>query len=123
MVRNFEDPLAHGYLTHRVYLRKKGFRDFGWLVQYSSSASRWLDNYFAAGAERFQLKNEQNIRYHKTYMVVETGIKFRVNLQFTPLKFLSPIMQFWGFRAGIKNRGFFEINHLTYVFELGAGVW
>jgi hypothetical protein len=28
-----------------------------------------------------------------------------------------------GFRAGVKNKGFFDIERLTYVLEFGAGVW
>ena len=30
---------------------------------------------------------------------------------------------FWGLRAGIKNVGAFDVKNLTYVLELGAGVW
>ncbi len=58
-----------------------------------------------------------------TDFVLETGIKFRVNLSGTPLKFLGFLTDFWGFRAGIKNKGFFSIDKLSYVLEFGAGVW
>ncbi|MGH7674125.1 MAG: hypothetical protein ACREMV_02540, partial [Gemmatimonadales bacterium] len=52
---------------------------------------------------------------------VETGLKFRVNVSHTPVKFLTFLTDYWGFRAGIKNRGFFDIDRLTYVLEFGAG--
>jgi hypothetical protein len=55
--------------------------------------------------------------------VLETGLKFRANVMFSPLKFLSFLSDFWGVRIGIKNKGFWTINQFTYVFEIGAGVW
>jgi hypothetical protein len=36
------------------------------------------------------------------------------------LRFL-PFTDFWGIRMGLKNRGFWDIERLTYVFEIGAG--
>ena len=48
-------------------------------------------------------------------------MKFRVSMVHSPLKFLTFFTDYWGFRAGIKNRGFFDIKQLTYVFEVGAG--
>ena len=51
------------------------------------------------------------------------GIKIRGNVKFSPLKFLGFLTDFWGARLGIKNRGFMKIEELTYVFEIGAGVW
>jgi hypothetical protein len=53
--------------------------------------------------------------------VLETGLKFRVNMTYTPLKFLTVFTDYWGLRLGIKNRGFFDINRFSYVLEFGAG--
>jgi hypothetical protein len=57
----------------------------------------------------------------QTDFVLETGLKFRAQIGSTPLKFLSFFTDFWGIRAGIKNYGFFDIDQLTYVLEVGAG--
>jgi hypothetical protein len=54
---------------------------------------------------------------------METGVKFRVDIRVTPLKFLGALTPFWGLRAGIKNVGFPDIDRLTYVLELGAGAF
>jgi hypothetical protein len=53
--------------------------------------------------------------------VFETGLKFRVNVMHTPIKFLGTFTPYWGLRAGIKNRGAFDVNRLSYVLEFGAG--
>lgn len=121
--RNFEEPMAHGFLVHRIYLSDKSLRDIGWMILYTPSASRWLDNYFAAGAEWNKVDiGEGNTRTQLDF-ALETGIKFRLNITKSPLKFLGFFSPFWGFRAGIKNKGFFDIDQLTYVLEFGAGVW
>jgi hypothetical protein len=61
------------------------------------------------------------VKKKKWDFVFETGLKFRVNVEHSPLKFLGFLTPYWGLRAGIKNRGFFDVNRLTYVLELGAG--
>ena len=130
IVKNVEDPMTGGFLVHRMYLKDRGLRDFGWMLMYTPSASRWVDTYFAAGVE-FD-KNDvsppptdpnEPTTTHSTDFVMETGLKFRVNITKSPLKFLSFLTEFMGFRAGIKNTGFFDISRLTYVLEFGAGVW
>ena len=126
LVKNFEDPLAGGFLVHRVYLKDKDLRDFGWLVNYTLSASRWIDGYFAAGVEwdRIDLpEGGENPTRTERNFVFETGIKFRVSLAESPLKFLTVLTDYWGLRAGIKYIGAFGINRLTYVIEFGAGAW
>ncbi len=55
--------------------------------------------------------------------VLETGIKFRVQLGSSPFKFLTVLTDFWGLRFGVLNKGFFDIDELTYVIEIGAGAW
>jgi hypothetical protein len=121
VVKNLEIPMSGGYLLHRMYLTGDRMRDFGWMALYANSASRWFDTYFAAGAEWQKPLNEDGTRSHRTDFVLETGIKFRAQIGHSPLKFLSFFTDFWGVRAGIKNYGFFDIDRLTYVLELGAG--
>jgi len=53
--------------------------------------------------------------------VLETGIKFRVNINETPLKALHVLTDYWGLRAGLRYRGAMNINRLGYVLEFGAG--
>ncbi len=126
VVKSFEDPLAGGYLTHRMYLKDKGLRDFGWMLHYTPSASRWIDTYVSAGVEWDVVDlpegSENPTKTHSNF-VLETGIKLRFNVQFSPFKFLAKLTDFWGLRIGIRNVGAFEINKLVYVIELGAGVW
>ena len=86
----------------------------------TNSASRWFDTYFAAGAEWHNVGTDQNVDI-ETDFVLETGLKFRAQIGHSPIKFLSFLTDFWGFRMGIKNYGFTDIDHLTYVVELGAG--
>jgi hypothetical protein len=53
--------------------------------------------------------------------VLDLGLKFRTQIGTTPLKFLTFLTEFWGVRLGIKNYGISDIDHLTYVMEIGAG--
>jgi len=130
ILKNFEDPMTGGFIVHRMYLKDQRLRDFGWQLMYTPSASRWIDTYLAAGVE-FDKEDVSPpptdpgsaTTFTETDFVLETGFKFRVNITKSPLKFLSFLTEFMGFRAGIKNKGFFDISKLTYVFEFGAGVW
>jgi hypothetical protein len=125
IVKNLEDPMAGGFVVHRMYLKDEGLRDFGWMLMYAPSASRWIDTYFAAGAEWDEepVSEVSTETRTKTYFVLETGLKFRVNITKTPLKVLSFLTDYMGLRFGILNKGFFDIESLTYVIEFGAGVW
>lgn len=126
IVKGLEDPLAGGYIVHRMYFKDKNFRDFGWMLHYTPSASRWIDTYFGAGVEWDVIdlpEGSENPTETKAYFAFETGIKFRVNMQHSPLKFLTKLTDFWGFRVGIKNLGGFDIKRLVYVIEIGAGTW
>ncbi len=126
VVKNFEDPLAGGFLVNRMYLKDKNLRDFAWTLLYTTSASRWFDGYLSTGYEWDVIDLlETNGNSTKTQgdFVLETGVKFRVNMAQTPLKFMTKLSDFWGFRIGVKNTGFIDINKLTYVLEIGAGTW
>jgi hypothetical protein len=121
--KNVQDPLAGGWFVHRVYFQGSSLEDFGWLINYSPSASRWFDGYFAAGLEwDYQVQN--GVASTTRHVVTESGIKFRVDLLRTPLKFLGKLgTTFWGFRAGIQFRGVWSFDTIGYVFEFGAGSW
>ena len=123
VVKGFEEPLAGGFITNRVILKDKNLRDASWMLQYTSSASRWLDPYFAAGVELDKSDAPGGGTDRTTDFVYETGIKFRVDVTHTSFRFLKKVTDFWGLRAGIKNNGFFEIDRLRYVLEFGAGTW
>jgi hypothetical protein len=118
IVKNLEDPLAGGYITHRMAFTGKDLRDFMWVANYSASASRWMDPYFAAGYE-----TDKGDASTRSYFVMEMGLKFRSGLSHTPLRVLTRVADFWGVRFGVKTDGFFEIDRLRYVVEIGAGTW
>jgi len=120
IVKNLDVSMSGGYLLHRMYLKDEDFRDFGWMALYTNSASRWIDPYFAAGVE-WHTQPVDGVDIRRTDFVLETGIKFRAQIGRSPLRFLSVLTDFWGFRFGVKNYGFQNIDHLTYVFEIGAG--
>lgn len=119
IVKNVEAPLIGGWLVNRIYFQGGDLRDFGYNLLYTPSASRFSDLYFASGFEF----NEKDSSEVESVFVLEAGIKFRGNVSYSPLKFLSFLSPFWGLRLGIKNEGFMKINKISYILELGAGVW
>jgi len=126
IVKTFEDPVAGGYICQRVYLKDKRLRDIGYMLHYTPSASRWMDGYLSAGWEWDKYDVYEDDRWTtktRNDFVMETGIRFRANLAHSPFSFMSFLTDFWGIRAGIKNYGFFDIDRLTYVIEIGSGTW
>jgi len=126
IVKNYEEKMTGGYLSHRIYFKDKQLRDFGWMLHYTPSASRWLDSYFSAGVEWDVVdlpEGSENSTKTDTHFVLETGIKLRFNLFYTPLRFMSKLTDYWGVRIGIRNVGAFEINKLIYVLEIGGGIF
>jgi hypothetical protein len=126
ILKTLEDPVAGGYLCHRVYFKDKKLRDIGYMLHYTPSASRWVDGYVSAGWEWDQYDVQSDGRWStstRSDFVLETGIRFRANLRHSPFGFLSFLTDFWGIRAGLKNYGFFDIDRLTYVLEIGSGTW
>jgi len=121
VVKHLEDPMTGGYILQRMYVRGPHLRDFGWTALYTPSASRWLDSYISAGAENLHTTDTTGTIVGNWAFVMETGIKFRVNINETPLKALHILTDYWGLRAGIKYRGAMNINRLGYVLEFGAG--
>lgn len=122
IVKNLETSVSGGFLMWRLYLKDHGLRDFGAMVLYTPSASRWFDTYFAVGYERDKKDVMGEVQTFDDF-ILESGVKFRVQVGLSPFKFLTAITDFWGFRAGIKNYGFTDIERLTYIFELGAGAF
>ena len=121
VVKHLEDPMTGGYVLQRMYVRGPHLRDFGWTALYTPSASRWLDSYISAGAENLHSTDSAGAVVGKWAFVLETGIKFRVNINETPFRALHVLTDYWGLRAGVKYRGAMSINQLNYVLEFGAG--
>ena len=118
VVKNVSDPVGGGWFVNRVYFKDKKLRDISWNLLYSTSASRWLDGYFAMGWE-WDKDDEGNLH---TDQMTETGIKLRFNLGHTPLGFLKSLgTDFWGVRFGVKSKGFFNWEQIGYAIEVGAG--
>jgi len=136
IVRNFEEPMTGGFVVHRIYWMNKGLSDFGWQLLYTSSASRWIDGYLAAGIEVATIDKVEApggdlppgelpdpTTGTRTDFTFETGVKFRGQISGSPLGFLSFLTDFWGLRMGLQSRGFFDVDRWRFVLEFGAGVW
>jgi len=123
IVKNMEVSISGGFIVHRMYLKDEDFRDFGWQLLYTNSASRWIDSYIGAGVEWDEEPTMEDPGQFRTdaNFVLETGIKFRANVE--SIKWLSWATPFWGARFGIKNYDFPDIEKLTYVLEFGAGAF
>ena len=120
VVKNVREPLAGGYIVNRMYFKDDNLRDWAWMAMYTPSASRWFDQYLAAGIETDRFDNEDGSVGKTRDFVLETGVKFRFR---APNRVFGAITDFWGFRAGVKSLGAIDIEHLSYVIEVGAGVW
>lgn len=130
IVKHLEDPMTGGWIVQRMYLKDKHMRDFGWMALYAPSASRWMDGYLSAGIE-WDTKDVpddfggyREVTDHN--FVFESGIKFRVNMVYSPspIKMLTKLTDFWGFRIGLKYAGnAWDFRHLGMIFEVGAGTF
>jgi hypothetical protein len=121
IVKHMMEPMTGGYLVQRMYLKDEGLRDFGWQIMYTPSASRWLDSYFAIGAEQDDEPVPGQADRHDWAPTFETGIKMRVAVEHSPLPFLAKLTPYWGIRAGVINRGAFDVENIRYLLEVGAG--
>jgi len=118
VVKNVADPVGGGWFVNRVFAVDKNLRDIGWNILYTTSASRWVDGYFALGWE-WDKDDEGNLH---TDQMTEFGLKLRFNMGATPLKFLTKLgTDFWGVRMGVMSKGFFNWESLGYAIEIGAG--
>lgn len=118
-VKNVREPLAGGYLVNRLYA-KDHLHDWGWMVMYTPSGSRWFDQYVAAGVDSDSVLQADDSRVRSYDFVAEAGIKLRFR---APNRALEAIMNFWGVRLGVKSVGAMDIDRLSYIIEVGAGVW
>jgi hypothetical protein len=120
IVRNLEVKITGGWLVQRIYLSDHNLRDITWQAMYTTSASRWVDPYFAVGAKW----DQDEMGSTTSYFVSETGFKFRANIGHTAFKFLTKLgTDFWGFRVGVNytGTGAWSFNDIGYAVELGAG--
>jgi len=123
LVKNFEEPMSGGWIVNRIYLKDHRLRDFGYNALYTTSASRWVDGYFALGFESDAYDSAEGQK-RRTLFVTETGIKFRANLAHSHLSFMRKLgTDFWGLRIGMRYTGAWEFSRIGYVVEVGAGVW
>jgi hypothetical protein len=119
VVKHMTDPLTGGWIVNRVYFKDEGFRDFGWGILYTPSASRWLDGYFAVGYESD--RNDQGDK--RRYWVAESGIKLRADVRHSRMSFMSALTDFWGLRVGLQATGLLPVEDWRYVIEFGAGTF
>ena len=115
------EPLSGGYLVNRLYASDQNLRDWGWMVMYTPSGSRSFTRTCAGDIDTNRFENED--RHHREDPGVRgrrAGIKLRFR---APNRILGSITNFWGFRAGVKSVGAFDIDDLSYIIEIGAGVW
>ncbi|MEE9371698.1 MAG: hypothetical protein V3V00_01465 [Saprospiraceae bacterium] len=130
--KSVEAPLTGGWLYHKIYLPldtittlngRNYSRLLGHQIVHSSSASRWIDSYIGIGYEIIDTNLENNKIDSRFEFVSEAGIKIRVNISKSPLRFLSFLGDFWGIRLGWKNVGFRHFRQSGFVLEIGAGAF
>ncbi len=129
-VKHVEAPMTGGWFYHKFYLGESDStpdqtnRYFGHQIQHTNSASRWLDNYIGIGYEIIDTDTELGSTNPETFLVTEIGMKVRVNITKTPLKFLKFLgTDYWGIRFGWKNLGFNPFIYSGFVLEIGAGAF
>lgn len=130
LVKHVEAPMTGGWFYHKFYLGNNDSRpeqiarSFGHQIQHTNSASRWLDNYIGIGYEFVDVDEEIGQTDHHPFLVTEIGMKVRVNITKTPLKFLKFLgTDYWGIRFGWKNLGFNPFYYSGFVLEFGAGAF
>jgi hypothetical protein len=116
VVKNFSDPIAGGWLVNRIYFKDTDLRDFGYGILYTGSASRWLDGYFAVGAEW-----DSDGVSTQAFWTAETGIKLRGSIKPLKVPFLKRLTDFWGMRVGVQYGGLLPVDRIKYVIEIGGG--
>lgn len=130
LFKNVSAPLTGGWLFNKVYIGNEDATNdlyttfIGHQIVHTPSASRWVDPYIGMGYEIYDSNPERLITDYKGIFVSEIGLKLRVNVVHTPLKFLRHLgTEFWGLRFGWKNVGFQQFSHSGFVIEFGAGVF
>jgi hypothetical protein len=118
--KNVHDPLTGGYVVNRLYFMDAKLRHWAWMLMYTPSASRWFDEYAAAGIETAIFDASDDTSKKTRTFAGEVGVKFRFR---APHQVFGALFDFWGVRLGVKATGAVDIDHLSYVVEFGAGVW
>lgn len=130
--RHVEAPMTGGWFYNKFYLGNTAENNlfdgvdrlFGHQIQHTTSAARWIDTYLGFGYELFDLDVLAGQYDYKVYMTSELGLKIRLNITKTPLKFLKYLgTDYWGLRIGWKNLGFNPFISNGFVIELGAGAF
>jgi hypothetical protein len=132
--KSVEAPMTGGWFFHKLsfgdtdsVLSDSLFRFeklIGHEIVHTSSASKWIDTYIGLGYEVYDVNFDRIEVDYKTYFVSEAGLKFRVNVSKTPLKFLKYLgTDFWGLRLGWKHVGFDPFIYNGFVIEFGAGAF
>jgi hypothetical protein len=57
IIKNVETPLIGGWVVNRIYFQDKKFRDFGYNILFTPSASRFMDPYFAVDLKLINMRN------------------------------------------------------------------
>jgi len=129
-VKHVEAPMTGGWFYQKIYLGNNDSspnqiaRSFGHQIQHTNSASRWIDSYVGAGYEFVDVDEELGVTDHQPFLVTEIGMKVRLNITKTPLKFLKFLgTDYWGIRFGWKNLGFNPFYYSGFVVEIGAGAF
>ncbi len=130
LFRHVEAPMTGGWFYNKLYTGDgDSFGNelstlFGHQIQHTNSASRWIDSYMGFGYEWVDVDYELGSTEIKTYLVTEIGMKIRLNITKTPLKFLKVLgTDYWGIRFGWKNLGFSPFEYSGFVVEIGAGAF
>ena len=130
LVRHVEAPMTGGWFYNKFYIGDGDSSPselstlFGHQIQHTNSASRWLDSYIGIGYERVDINRELGAVDMRTLLVTEIGMKIRVNITKTPLKFFKFLgTDYWGIRFGWKNLGFSPFSYNGIVLEIGAGAF
>ena len=120
VIRNLEVSITGGWLVQRLIFSDRKLRDITWQAMYTTSASRWVDGYFAAGARW----DQDDTGSTTTFFASESGLKFRANIKHSAFKFLTKLgTDFWGLRVGLQyvGAGAWSFDDIGYVVEFGAG--
>ena len=123
VLKNVPEPLTGGYLVNRVFVRGDSSErpaTLGWSIMYTPSASRWFDQYLSAGVDMARNKRFDDTIEYDTDFVAEVGFKFRFR---APTRAFAALTPFWGVRLGVKSVGALDIDGLSFIFEVGGGVW
>ena len=123
--KNVQVGLSGGWLVNRIYLKDKDLRDFGWLVHYTGSASRWVDGYVAAGWE-YDVVDTDNMggTRARNLFVTENGNQAAgqhpPHADEVPGQARHGLLGAAGRHPHHRPLGFDQIG---YVFEFGGGSW